>query len=126
MTVEQGTLFDIPDEWWLPDHLRNRCFVCGGALSLAFDWTYVVQRQGWVKIGATDRPRQRCNELARVDWRKYILSPEGMDWTEPLIALTVIGGNIEHEMHQRFRKQHVVGEWFLPDAEMKEWIEEVT
>lgn len=120
--TQEGALFDVPEEWW---H-RRRCTVCGCALSVTFDYTYIVQRQGWVKIGATNRPRARANELARYDWRKYVLSPEGMDWHEPLIVLAVLGGDIEHETHQRFQKQHVVGEWFLPDADLKEWIEEVT
>ena len=122
MTVGQGELFDVPEVWW---H-RRRCQVCGVALSIRHEYTYIVQRQWWVKIGATDRPRKRLNELARVDWVNYCLSPLGMDWTEPLIVHGMVGGDFEHESHVRFQKQHVIGEWFLPDDDLREWIEEVT
>lgn len=116
------TLFEVPEEWWV----RRRCQVCGVALSITHTHTYVVQRQWWVKIGATSRPRKRMNELARVNWKNYCLYPEGMDWTEPLTVHAMIERDIEHGIHQRFQKQHVVGEWFLPDGELRAWIEEVT
>lgn len=114
------TLFEVPESWWC----RRRCQVCGGALSLEFTHTYVVQRQWWVKIGATNRPRQRFNELARYDWRKYIISPAGMDWHEPLSTVLVLEGNIEHELHERFAGQHVAGEWFLPHDTLADWLRE--
>lgn len=117
------TLFDIPEEWWV----RKRCRVCGCALfSQGMTHTYIVQRQWWVKIGGTNNPRRRMNELSRPAWAQYILYPAGMDWDEPLLRLGVIEGWVEHESHVRFRKQHVIGEWFLPDDEMRQWIEEVT
>ena len=119
---ESLTLFPVPEAWWV----RKRCPICKCALSIQHEFTYVVQRQWWVKIGATNRPRKRMNELARVDWKNYCLWPEGMDWTEPLLQHAMIDGDIEHDLHQRFQKQHVIGEWFLPDAELREWIEEVT
>ena len=116
------TLFELPESFYV----RRRCIVCGVALSIVHDYTYVVQRQGYVKVGGTNRPRKRINELSRVDWKNYCLSPEGMDWTEPLIPLSVIGGDIEHETHVRFADCYVIGEWFIPNDEMKSWIEEVT
>lgn len=115
------TLFEVPEEMWV----RRVCPVCGCALCKTYEYTYLVQRQGWVKIGATNRPRKRLNELARVDWANYCLWPEGMDWHQPLRTLLVLGGDIEHELHQRFRKQHVIGEWFLPGGDIQDWLEEV-
>lgn len=119
--TEPDTLFDVPEEWWV----RKRCTVCGVALCIVHTHTYVVQRQWWVKIGATSRPRKRLNELARVDWKNYCLWPEGMDWTEPLRLHVMYENDYEHDLHKRFYKQHVIGEWFLPDDEMHQWIEEV-
>lgn len=121
---DHPTLFEVPDHWWV----RRRCVVCGCALSVVMPHLYVVQRQWWVKIGATAMLRRRINELSRRAWRQHILYPEGMDWDEPLSLLGVIigGGCIEHELHQRFQKQHVIGEWFLPDEEMAEWLREVS
>lgn len=119
--VQQESLFEVPEEWW---H-RKRCRVCGCALSLNFTHTYIVQRQWWVKIGATDMPRRRINELARPAWVKHIIYPAGMDWHEPLSVHAVLEQNLEHELHQRFQKQHVIGEWFLPDDELRAFIEEV-
>lgn len=111
-------LFEVPERWWR----RRRCPVCGVALSIEHEFTYVVQRQWWVKIGATNRPRKRMNELARVDWKNYCLWPAGMDWTEPLIKHAMIAGDVEHELHQRFAEQHAIGEWFLIDDELRQWI----
>lgn len=122
MSVEEGTLFDVPDHWWR----RRRCPICKCPLSVVHDYTYIVQRQWWVKIGATNRPRKRLNELARVDWANYCLWPEGMDWTEPLTTLIVVGGDIEHELHQQFADSHVVGEWFEPTADIMAWIGALT
>lgn len=111
-------LFEVPEEWWR----RRRCTVCGGAVSLTFDHVYVVQRQGWVKIGATSNLRRRLCELARPAWRQHLLSPDGMDWMEPLTVLGVTRGDVEHELHRQFVACHAVGEWFLPNVEMRAWL----
>jgi hypothetical protein len=112
------TLFAIPDHMWR----YRRCPVCFGSLSLVFTHTYVVQRQGWVKIGATSNPRRRVSELARPAWKQHILSPAEMDWAQPLHLVRMIDGNVEHELHQRFRQDHVRGEWFLPRKAMRHWL----
>jgi len=124
MSEGQGTLFEVPDDWWV----RRRCQVCGCALSRLHSHLYVVQRQWWVKIGSTDNLKRRINELARPAWRKHLLFPEGMDWDEPLVrhAIIIGGGYMEHELHQRFQKLHVVGEWFEKDHDLRDWIKEVT
>lgn len=120
MTDPGPTLFDA-------DHLvvHRRCPVCGVALCIIHTHTYVVQRQVWIKIGATSRPRKRMNELARVDWKNYCLSPRGMDWTQPLIRHAMIERDIEHEAHVMFEEYHVIGEWFTDNATIRRWIEEV-
>jgi hypothetical protein len=119
VTADDGALFDVPEGWWK----RRRCPVCGCALSVVHAYTYVVQRQGWVKIGATDKPRRRINELSRPAWTQHIISPEGMDWAEPLVPLLVFDGDGEHELHRRFRSLHVAGEWFTLDDSIRAWVD---
>lgn len=117
--IDQGdALFVVPREQW---HLR-RCPVCSCRLAQVMSHTYVVQRQGWVKIGATSNVRRRLNELARPAWTKHLLSPDGMDWLEPLLTLAVLEVDVEHDLHERFAAAHAVGEWFLPDLAMREWL----
>lgn len=114
------TLFDA-------DHLmvRRRCEVCGQALVVEHTHTYVVQRQVWLKIGATNMPRRRVNELSRPAWKQHILYPRGMDWDQPLYGLAIIERDIEHETHARFAEFHVIGEWFTDNLTIRRWLEEV-
>lgn len=116
------TLFDVPEDWWV----YHRCPVCGCAMSRTHDYTYVVQRQVWIKIGATNKPRRRLNELARPAWRQHVLYPVGMDWHSPLVTLAVIGGDVEHEMHREFARFHAEGEWFTDCSPIRDWLREVT
>lgn len=118
MTAADVALFDVPEEWWR----RRRCRVCGGALSVVHGYTYVVQRQWWVKVGATNKPRRRLGELARPAWIKHLLSPPGMDWTEPLEVLAVVGGDVEHDLHAELAGAHVVGEWFERTPVLEAWL----
>lgn len=118
MAVVTDMLFEVPDEWWR----YRQCPVCGCAMSVTYDYTYVVQRQGWVKIGATSNLRRRLSELARPAWTKHLISPPGMDWLEPLVVLGTMAQDLEHELHRRFRSSHVAGEWFMPDATMASWL----
>jgi hypothetical protein len=114
------TLFDVPEELYR----RRRCRVCGCALSVRHAATYVVVRQGWVKIGATDNPRRRLSELARVAWAEHLLYPDGMDWTEPLDVVTVFDLDVEHDLHARFVDQHERGEWFRLEGPLVSWVDE--
>lgn len=120
--IEPPVLFEVPEHWWR----RRRCQVCGCALSVTYAHTYLVQRQGWLKIGATNNVRRRINELARPAWVQHILAPEEMDWQEPLTTLLVLAGDLEHQLHEWFRDHHVVGEWFSLNSTTRAWIEEVT
>lgn len=114
-------LFEIEPDW-----LRlRRCRVCGGALAAPAGDTYVMRRQWWVKIGRSNAPRRRLNELRREDWKQYIVWPPLMDWSEPLQLLAVIAGDVEHELHERFAGCHDVGEWFIPDEAMREWLADI-
>lgn len=119
--MSQPALFDA-------EHLmvRRRCEVCGVALSIRHTHTYVVQRQAWIKIGATSRPRKRLNELARVNWANYCLWPRGMDWTQPMHTLALLDRDIEHETHRLFAEHHARGEWFWDCAPIRRWLREVT
>lgn len=114
-------LFDVPEEMYV----RRRCTVCGCALSREHEYTYIVQRQVWVKIGATNLPRRRINELNRPAWRQHILYPVGMDWHAPLTVHAVVGGDVEHELHREFARFHVAGEWFADCALIREWLREL-
>lgn len=112
------TLFDVEEALWR----RRRCRVCGSALSVVHEATYIVQRQGWVKIGATSNVRRRVNELARPAWSRHVLSPTGMDWDQPLHLIRQYDGDVEHELHARWAACHVRGEWFLPNRGMRRWL----
>jgi hypothetical protein len=118
--VDDVGLFDVPEAWWR----RRRCIVCGCALSVQHTHTYVVQRERWIKIGATDKPRRRINELSRPAWTQHILSPAEMDWEAPLTTLVVMVRDIEHELHGRFADQHAIGEWFHPGGELDAWLDD--
>lgn len=121
MTVQDEVLFDMPEHCWR----RRRCLVCGGALSVTHTHTYVVARQCWAKIGATSNVRRRINELRRPAWTKHLLSPVGMDWTEPLTTLAVLDGDAEHELHLRFSDLHAHGEWFTLAGDLQSWLDEI-
>lgn len=109
------------------EHLmvRRRCEVCGVALSVRHTHTYVVQRQIWIKIGATSTPRRRINELRRPTWQKHIIYPRGMDWFAPLTQHLLVEGDAEHDLHVRFADHHVIGEWFQDCLEIRRWLREV-
>lgn len=126
---EALTLFD-PD----PSEYRFRhCRVCGawraftpkghrGRREPAPLYTYVMQRQGWVKVGKSIHPEVRLKELRAINRQCYIITPDAMDCTEPLLLLHVFDGDTEHDLHERFAAEHVTGEWFMPIADMRDWL----
>jgi hypothetical protein len=111
-------LFDMPREAY---RLR-RCPVCGGSLSVTASTTYVLQRQGWVKIGKTSNLPERLGVLRRSTPGCVTKHPDEMDWTEPLLVLLVIDGDVEHDLHERFASDYVTGEWFLPGPTLRAWL----
>jgi hypothetical protein len=124
---EPLTLFEPPASAWR----LKRCRVCGGAKSTAFGQhpdaqTYVMQRQGWVKIGLSKHPLTRLKELRAINRQCYIITPADMDCREPILLVGLIPGDSEHALHEGFADRHVVGEWFLPDAPMREWLAGLT
>lgn len=114
------TLFEVPESWWR----RRRCRVCGGPLSVVHAQTYVAQRQGWVKIGATSNLPERMGVLSRGTPGCLVRMPDGMNVAEPLTLVLALDGDIEHELHERFAGQHVAGEWFLPRDTLAGWLRE--
>ena len=73
--------------------------------------TYVVQRQQWVKIGATTSLTTRLGALKHP--KPGVLHPAGMDWSAPLTLITTWPDRTrETELHRRFAEHRVVGEWF--------------
>jgi hypothetical protein len=125
VTIEALTLFEPePSQWRL-----RRCRVCRGTLAQTHSrhgsdpvWTYVMQRQGWVKIGLSKHPLTRLKELRAINRQCYIITPEAMDCREPILLVALIPGDVEHALHERFVDRHAAGEWFLPDAPIREWI----
>lgn len=119
MTPEPEPLFQVPESEWR----RRRCPVCGGALKVQSTHTYAMQRQGWVKIGASNHPAERLGVLRRSSPGCLVRFPEGMDLSRPIVLLGVLKGpEWEHHLHVQFQESHAVGEWFLPQGAMAEWL----
>jgi hypothetical protein len=83
--------------------------------------TYLVERDGWVKVGATRHLTTRLAALREP--RGTVHMPEGMDPTGPLVLLATVSGNVERYLHRRWAHLRGTGEWFRPDAEMRADIE---
>lgn len=113
-----GLPFDPP----LPPRIPNRCITCGQPRTGPWGDTYVMQRQGWVKIGRSKHPLTRLKELRALNRQCYIITPDAMDCAEPIYLLAVIPGDHEHALHERFAACYAAGEWFLPDADMRAWL----
>lgn len=116
-------LFELPRSAY---RLRA-CPVCAGSLSLAVrpgTVTYVVQRQGWVKIGKTSQldVRLRVLRLHGPNGAGMVKHPPGMTYAEPLILLRTFAGDVEHDLHERWQDDHAGGEWFMPSGPMRAWL----
>lgn len=72
-------------------------------------WVYFIQAAGGghVKIGTATRPDRRFSNLQTAHSQK-------------LHFLGAVPGDasVERDWHNRFRRLHVRGEWFLPAAEL--------
>lgn len=73
--------------------------------------TYVIQRgdAGPVKIGRTHDIRTRMASL-------------GTASAEPLALLLLLSGDMEADLHRRFRAHRLEGEWFRPAAEIMTFV----
>lgn len=116
---------EIPEAAW---RLR-RCPVCRGALydgrnDAEGTLTYAVQRQGWVKIGRTAQleVRLRILRLNGPNGAGMVRHPAAMDYGAPLLLLRTWDGDLEHDLHVRFRADHAAGEWFLPGPELRAFL----
>jgi hypothetical protein len=119
----QLALLEMPES----AYRRRRCPVCRGALSVTATHTYVVQRQGWVKIGKTSQidTRLRVLRLNGPNGAGMVAHPEAMDYGQPLILLALVEGDLEHQWHMDWRACHAAGEWFLPDSAMRDWLKKL-
>jgi hypothetical protein len=88
----------------------TQCRVCGGYGTHQSTQTYAVRRQGWLKIGRTGQLAKRLRQLRRRN--PTVAYPPDMDWAAPLDLMGVWGDDHEHQLHERFSRHHVVGEWF--------------
>lgn len=70
-------------------------------------------KAGMIKIGTSIRLSERLKQLPR----EY-----GTDVA--LVAITDGGVDTEGELHRRFDHFRVIGEWFLPDEDLMEFIAE--
>lgn len=114
---------EIPAAAW---RLR-RCPVCRGNLNDGRNdregtVTYAMQRQGWVKIGRSYQPEVRRKVLSMPSPGCRVLCPDAMEWAEPIVLLRTWDGDLEHDLHLRFRDDHVAGEWFLPGPELRAFL----
>lgn len=66
---------------------------------------YLNTISGLVKIGRSEYPSSRRREIESVSGCTIIMLGE-------------LDGDREHEMHVRFSRYRVVGEWFRPEGEM--------
>ena len=104
------------------------CLVCGGRLDQRYRgpdvplFTYVMARQDWVKIGMSRHPEVRLKELRAINRQRYIITPTEMDCAQPIELLHTWLGDMEHLLHERWAACHAAGEWFLPDKEMRTWL----
>lgn len=83
----------------------------GASVQSFVTWTYFIQAgvDGPIKIGKADNPEKRLAELQTG-------SPE---------SLRLIGklqGDHERDLHNRFHKLHLRGEWFNPDVRLLAFI----
>lgn len=116
-------MFEPQDRVLLADEIRRgplpECSTCGQRRQRhPSTWTYAMQRQGWVKIGVSNNPVTRRSLLARKP--RSVRVPDDMDVSEPLLLIwEAHDGSLEHDLHERFVADHVVGEWFLPSAALR-------
>jgi len=121
--VTDLALFDLPET----AYRRRSCPVCHGPLRLPLrpgTLTYAVQRQGWVKIRKTSQldVRLRILRLNGPNGAGMVAHPAAMTYGEPLLLLRTWPGDVEHELHVRFRDDHAAGEWFLPGPDLRAYL----
>ena len=71
--------------------------------------TYLAESKGYVKIGRSRSPLDRLTRIAK--WQAGEIRPIALRRTA-LTVLLVLPDDCERELHQRFREDRFVGEWF--------------
>jgi len=73
--------------------------------------TYFIQADsgGPVKIGKTGNPEQRLKDMQTGSPVK-------------LMIIHIINEDVESQMHRRFAKHRIHGEWFKPEGELKKYL----
>lgn len=75
--------------------------------------TYFIQDpRGRIKIGIAENPRQRLRQLQTGN-------------PEKLVLLGCIEDDHEKDLHHKFRKYRVGGEWFTAEKELVEYVEQI-
>jgi hypothetical protein len=113
----------LPDAWeqWR-DESETRLGESAAASRAALPTlVYVVEREGFIKIGWTANLERRLKDLSRGS-----CAADGMTVGPVRLLFTIDGGReTERALHLRFAADRVQGEWFLPSTAMQSWIDEV-
>jgi hypothetical protein len=75
--------------------------------------TYFISNGVHVKIGKSTYPKERFKSLQTASFL-------------PLQILAIVDGDIEQNLHRRFEKYRVKGEWFELSNELREFIASLT
>ena len=83
---------------------------------------YFMRSGGYVKIGRSLYPEQRLANLKKYKGQTVI--PDCVDMNAAELVATLPGGRrVESEMHLRFSKYRVAGEWFKWSKDVREFVE---
>lgn len=85
-------------------------------------FVYFIRCEGFVKIGISSNPEKRLQDLQRSG--NGTLAPPRIDLTTAEIVTTEAGGRAkESQLHNMFAYLRIVGEWFVEEPEITEYIE---
>jgi hypothetical protein len=83
---------------------------------------YFMRSGAYVKIGRSLYPEQRLANLKKYKGQTVI--PDCVDMNAAELVATLPGGRrVESEMHLRFSKYRVAGEWFKWSKDVREFVE---
>lgn len=84
-------------------------------------YVYVVRLDGYVKIGVSNCPARRIEEVT--DRASKLLRPENIDLDMPVEAVGAFVGDAatENALHLMFTDEHAIGEWFRDEGRLWTW-----